>query len=71
MPQTRTCSCGSREVGNWKNRRFSSRGWNGSLQFAAKKAGIIGKRVHSYLLQHGSATDVAKYLSRFPSLIDM
>jgi hypothetical protein len=50
-------------VGNWKNRRVSWRGWNGSLQYIAKKAGIRGKRVHSYLLRHGSATDAAKYLT--------
>ncbi len=51
------------EVGNWKNKRVSWRGWNGSLQYIAKKAGIRGKRIHSYLLRHGSATDAAKYLS--------
>lgn len=51
------------EVGNWKNRRVSWRGWNSSLQYIAKKAGIKGKRIHSYLLRHGSATEAAKYLS--------
>lgn len=51
------------EVGNWKNRRVSWRGWNSSLRYIAKKAGIKGKSVHSYLLRHGSATDAAKYLT--------
>ncbi|MGH9919355.1 MAG: zinc ribbon domain-containing protein, partial [Nitrososphaerales archaeon] len=51
------------EVGNWKNRRVSWRGWNSSLRFIAKKAGVNGKRIHSYLLRHGSATDAAKYLT--------
>ncbi|MDG6920337.1 MAG: tyrosine-type recombinase/integrase [Nitrososphaerota archaeon] len=51
------------EVGNWKNRRASWRSWNNSLRYIAKKAGIKGKRVHSYLLRHGSATDAARYLT--------
>jgi integrase len=51
------------EVSNWKNQRVSCRGWNWSLRYLGKKAGIKGKQVHSYLLRHGSATEAAKYLT--------
>jgi integrase len=51
------------EVGNWKNHRVTWRGWNSTIRYCAMKAGIKGKNVHSYLLRHGSATEMAKFLS--------
>jgi hypothetical protein len=45
------------------NERVSWVAWNRIIKETSRKAGINGKRVHHYLLRHGSATEAAQFLT--------
>jgi integrase/recombinase XerD len=48
------------ESTNHLNERLSWTAWNRIMKEVAQKAGVNGKRIHHYLLRHGSATEAAK-----------
>jgi integrase/recombinase XerD len=48
------------ESTNHMNERLSWTAWNRIMKEVAQKAGVNGKRIHHYLLRHGSATEAAK-----------
>jgi site-specific recombinase XerD len=48
------------ESTNHMNERLTWTAWNRVMKEIAQKAGINGKRIHHYLLRHGSATEAAK-----------
>jgi site-specific recombinase XerD len=51
------------ESTNHKNERLTWTAWNRILKEVAEGAGINGKRIHHYLLRHGSATEAAKHFT--------
>ena len=48
------------ESTNHMNERLTWTAWNRIMKEVAHKAGVNGKRIHHYLLRHGSATEAAK-----------
>jgi integrase/recombinase XerD len=48
------------ESTNHMNERLTWTAWNRIMKEVAQKAGVNGKRIHHYLLRHGSATEAAK-----------
>ena len=48
------------ESTNHMNERLTWAAWNRIMKEVAVKAGVNGKRIHHYLLRHGSATEAAK-----------
>jgi integrase/recombinase XerD len=48
------------ESTNHMNERLTWTAWNRIMKEIAMKAGVNGKRIHHYLLRHGSATEAAK-----------
>jgi site-specific recombinase XerD len=48
------------ESTNHMNQRLTWTAWNRIMKEVAQKAGVNGKRIHHYLLRHGSATEAAK-----------
>lgn len=51
------------ESTNHLNQRLSWVRWNRIMKQVAEKAGVNGKRIHHYLLRHGSATEAAKHFT--------
>jgi site-specific recombinase XerD len=51
------------ESTNHKNDRLTWIAWNRILKEVAQTAGVNGKRIHHYLLRHGSATEAAKHFT--------
>jgi site-specific recombinase XerD len=51
------------ESTNHLNERLSWTAWNRVVKQIAAKAGINGKRIHHYLLRHGSATEASKHFT--------
>jgi site-specific recombinase XerD len=48
------------ESTNHMNERLTWTAWNRIMKEVAQNAGVNGKRIHHYLLRHGSATEAAK-----------
>ena len=51
------------ESTNHMNERLTWTAWNRIMKEVAAKAGVNGKRIHHYLLRHGSATEAAKHFT--------
>jgi site-specific recombinase XerD len=51
------------ESTNHMNERLTWTAWNRIMKEVAQKAGVNGKRIHHYLLRHGSATEAAKHFT--------
>ncbi len=51
------------ELTNHMNERLTWTAWNRIMKEVAAKAGVNGKRIHHYLLRHGSATEAAKHFT--------
>ena len=51
------------ESTNHMNERLTWTAWNRIMKEVAMKAGVNGKRIHHYLLRHGSATEAAKHFT--------
>jgi site-specific recombinase XerD len=51
------------ESTNHMNERLTWTAWNRIMKDVAIKAGANGKRIHHYLLRHGSATEAAKHFT--------
>jgi len=51
------------ESTNHMNERLTWTAWNRIMKEIAVKAGVNGKRIHHYLLRHGSATEAAKHFT--------
>jgi len=51
------------ESTNHMNERLTWTAWNRIMKEVAMRAGVSGKRIHHYLLRHGSATEAAKHFT--------
>lgn len=51
------------ESTNHMNERLTWTAWNRIMKEVAQKADVNGKRIHHYLLRHGSATEAAKHFT--------